>query len=891
MNSAKEYFAFISYSRKDEGWAQWLAHEIEHFHLPLFLNGRDDLPKELRPVFRDVEELSAGNLPQQICQALETSKHLVVVCSPNSARSEWVNKEIEEFIQMGRTNRIFPFIIDGIAMCKDPNDPQECFPPALRNLPQGEERVGANVHEKGQEGKELRTCNDCPLKTKKLVDANQGDINDKGRDAAVVKIVAGMLGVGFDMLWNRYERDKAEEERKNKEKRDHLYRVQSRFLAEKANDLADQGDSYTARLLALEALPNTLENPDRPYILEAERTFRKACSKNTAIIRGHTSGVVFASFSPNGKNIISASCDNTVCIWDTFSGELLHVLKHPQSLTTACYSNNGKMIAASMQYYESFYLWNTDNYSVQHIFHVDEGFIDQAFFSPDDTKIIAISSEKMVYVWDIQTKTRILVLRGHTEWINSALFSPNGQFIITSSNDKTVCIWDAISGELLGKYFNDAILGVNRAVMSHSDKSFAFVSCNTIQIGDISSMRIVRKIDASDFEVLYISYSPDGKTLVSCDRDNKIKTWDVETGRLKETYEGHTMIPYSANFNQDGSMIVSSSWDRTIRLWDCSDNIIIETGRNSVLANDTVLSPGGKRLMIVRINNEIEIISIDSKQSLVVFKDHSDYISSKVFSPDGGMIASASNDLTIKIWNSFTGKVIRSIKLAHKPQSVVFSPDSKCVLFSEYESIQIVDIFTGLVVFKVEADSQNISGFDKTVYSLDGKRIVTSRGTEICIFDAIAKTIVMKANMWPDPIEFVRFVPNENQLIYASEHSLFIFDIDTQKIIRELKGHVGDVFVANFSSDGKLLVTGAYDNTIGLWSMSDGSLLHSFQGHTLGISNVAFTSDGKSIISSSFDGTTRRWDYYSLQELIGQTNKRFENRPLTSEERKKYYLE
>ena len=91
MTQEKEYYAFISYQREDEKWAKWLADELEHYHLPTTLNGKD-LPKSLRPIFRDVDELSAGNLPQQIYHALSISKNLIVVCSPRSAQSEWVKK-------------------------------------------------------------------------------------------------------------------------------------------------------------------------------------------------------------------------------------------------------------------------------------------------------------------------------------------------------------------------------------------------------------------------------------------------------------------------------------------------------------------------------------------------------------------------------------------------------------------------------------------------------------------------------------------------------------------------------------------------------------------------------------------------------------------------------
>ena len=86
------------------------------------------VPKTLRPIFRDREDFSAGHsLTEQTLAALEASQFLIVVCSPNAARSQYVNEEIRRFKAMGRADRVLPVIVDG-----EPGDAErECFPPAL----------------------------------------------------------------------------------------------------------------------------------------------------------------------------------------------------------------------------------------------------------------------------------------------------------------------------------------------------------------------------------------------------------------------------------------------------------------------------------------------------------------------------------------------------------------------------------------------------------------------------------------------------------------------------------------------------------------------------------------------------------------------------------------
>ena len=130
-----KYQVFLSYAHVDHRWARRLARLLETWTVPRRLVGQaaafGPVPRTLGPVFRDRDELSASaELGATISRALQESSAMVVVCSPAAARSRWVNEEIRAFKNLGQSNRIFAFIVDG-----DPNageGPNQCFPPALR---------------------------------------------------------------------------------------------------------------------------------------------------------------------------------------------------------------------------------------------------------------------------------------------------------------------------------------------------------------------------------------------------------------------------------------------------------------------------------------------------------------------------------------------------------------------------------------------------------------------------------------------------------------------------------------------------------------------------------------------------------------------------------------
>jgi tetratricopeptide (TPR) repeat protein len=180
-----KYSAFLSYSHRDERWARWLQRSIESYRVPAHLAGTT---RRLAPVFRDRSDLpSATDLGAQIREALRDAASLVVICSPSARESRWVNEEIRFFRQLGRPGRIFCLIVEGEPNAGDlpGRESMECFAPALRDA-EGGDGTGA--------GPRLE-----PI----AADVRPGG---DGRRNARLKIIAGLLGVGFDALNRRDQR-------------------------------------------------------------------------------------------------------------------------------------------------------------------------------------------------------------------------------------------------------------------------------------------------------------------------------------------------------------------------------------------------------------------------------------------------------------------------------------------------------------------------------------------------------------------------------------------------------------------------------------------------------------------------------------------------------------
>ncbi|KAF7974595.1 hypothetical protein HWV62_11874 [Athelia sp. TMB] len=434
----------------------------------------------------------------------------------------------------------------------------------------------------------------------------------------------------------------------------------------------------------------------------------------------------------------------------------------------------------------------------------------------------------------------------------------------------------------------------------------------------------LKTIEGHTNNVSSVSYSPDGRHIVSVSWDRSMYIWDAETGEIAAgPFTGHSSAITSVSYSPDGRHIASGSFDQTIRISDALTGEVVAgpfEGHTRTIKS-VAWSPDSKYVVSGSIDHTCRVWKIEAGGTAVgrVLEGHSDAVMSVGYSPDGKYIASGSSDGSIRIWEAETYEIVGAPFEGHTGgvSSVAFSPDSRHIVSGSWDkTIRVRSVSTGqLVAGPFEGHSKSITSVayskdgkfiatgshDKTVraldvqtgatvagpfeghsaavnsvaFSPDGRCIVSGADDDtVRVWDAESIGIAARAVEEGRGGGFLAVAcsPNGRHIASGSEDgSVRIWNLETgELVLGPLEGHSGSVRSIAYSPDDKHIVSGSDDKTIRIWSGETGAIVaRPFRFHSGWVMAVAWSLDGKYIVSVSYDETIRVWDATAGKIVLG----------------------
>ncbi|HWA08056.1 MAG TPA: TIR domain-containing protein [Opitutaceae bacterium] len=858
MDPEFKYWAFISYCHEDKNWARWLHRAVETYPVPRALQGRatraGPAPRRFAPVFRDREELSgAPDLNVALRDALKVSRYLIVVCSPGAAKSTYVDQEIRIFKSLGREDRVFCVIVSGEPNATDRpgREERECYPAAVR-------------FRLGPEGG-LSTQRAHPLSP----DARPGK---DGRQGVKLKLLAGLLGVGFDDLarrewwrgfwwwvrlaagsaavialvagvWQRQEMRRAELARHE--------RIAAYTEAGRKELLEDHPDRALAYLSA--AYDEGGAGAALRFLLrQADLALPKISSDR------HTLGVFGAAFSPDAARVVTASEDHSARIWNAANGRLVATLDHPACVNSATYSPDGRWIVTACDNGTAS-LWDaaaTGKPKPLAVMKQGEDKIYPAIFNARGDRIATSSQDGTTVIWDAASHVRVASLPIHEKPVNWLEFSPDQSKLVTASDDNTARISDAVTGHEIAVLGEKGGSGLRFAGFSPDSARVVTGGRNgEVRLWRVDGSLIANLPGHTDY-VRRAAFSPDGKSLVTASADGTARVWNGETGELRyqlsHASPGERKTIYATAFSPDGRVIATAGADGSVKLWeaehgrflaalDCKGNLVygVEFSR-----------PDGKFLSVAGDAGLAAVWSVSDAASphLVAALDGGNRAASPAANTPGGASL-------VEILPGHSGYV----GLAR------FSPDSRrAVTVGGGGRAHVWDSATGrlLGLFASEATLINDAGFNG-----DGKNLVVGNDNgSIAIWDVDAGRRRVTFPGFSGSVRYVRYTPDQRWIAATGEERTRTAsgDVQVHRIVRFFGVEGGaprlqlDGTAPGFSADGRHTVTLQGENRAQVWDGA-GAATATLSGHTGPLITARFSYDGQRIVTASDDHTAIVW--------------------------------